>query len=187
MASTDQALQCTVWILGSGVWTSSTNGGGICLNHSLNGVSLVTLITCLVEWVQPSSLASKEKMSWYSAKRDQAASASWSGQDSNPLRSNFSNSLSCLCFAVSFGIWWPWALLNASIMLVHMVTLAAMWPLTLPSSILLYECYIKAGSMCLETCYYDRYLMWLVLLLLCGHKGDGSFYENVFMLLTMMK
>ena len=41
---------------------------------------------------------------------------------------------------------------------------------TLSSSILLYECYIKAGSMCLEICYYDRYLMWLVLLLLCGHK-----------------
>ena len=41
---------------------------------------------------------------------------------------------------------------------------------TLPSSILLYECYIKAGSMCLEICYYNRYLMQLVLLLLCGHK-----------------
>ena len=42
--------------------------------------------------------------------------------------------------------------------------------LTLPSSILLYECYIKAGSMCLEIWYYNHYLMWLVLLLLCGHK-----------------
>ena len=42
-------------------WTSSTNGGGICLNHSLNGVSMVTLITCSIEWVQPSSQDSKKK------------------------------------------------------------------------------------------------------------------------------
>ena len=35
--------------------TSSTRGRGICLNHSLNGVSSVTFITCLVEWVQPNS------------------------------------------------------------------------------------------------------------------------------------
>ena len=42
--------------------------------------------------------------------------------------------------------------------------------LTLPSSILLYEFYDKAGSMCLKICYCNRYLMWLVLLLLCGHK-----------------
>ena len=41
---------------------------------------------------------------------------------------------------------------------------------TLPSSILLYECYVKTGSMCLEICYCNYYLMWLVLLLLCGHK-----------------
>ena len=30
-------------------WTSSTNGRGICLNHSLNGASLVTLIISSVE------------------------------------------------------------------------------------------------------------------------------------------
>ena len=29
-------------------WTSFTNGRGICLNNSLNGASLVTLITCSV-------------------------------------------------------------------------------------------------------------------------------------------
>ena len=52
--------------------------------------------------------------------------------------------------------------------------------LTLPSSILLYEFYIKAGSMCLKICYCNLYLMWLVLLLLCGHKWDGPFYENSF-------
>ena len=52
--------------------------------------------------------------------------------------------------------------------------------MTLPPSILLYEFYVKAGSMCLKICYCDCYLMWLVLLLLCGHKQDGSFYENSF-------
>ena len=41
---------------------------------------------------------------------------------------------------------------------------------TLPSSILLFEFYVKAGSMCLKICYCNHYLMWLVLLLLCGHK-----------------
>ena len=43
--------------------TSSTIGGGICLNHSLNGVSSVTLIVCSVEWVHPSSGRSNENMS----------------------------------------------------------------------------------------------------------------------------
>ena len=42
--------------------------------------------------------------------------------------------------------------------------------LTLPSSTLLYEFFVKAGSMCLKICYCNHYLMWLVLLLLCGHK-----------------
>ena len=97
------------------VQTSSTNGGGICLNHSLNGVSLVTLITCSDEWVQLSSLGSNEKMSWYSAKRDWAESARLGGHDSNPLRSNSSNNISCLCFTVSLGTWRPYAPSKASI------------------------------------------------------------------------
>ena len=42
--------------------------------------------------------------------------------------------------------------------------------LTLPSSISLYEFYTKVGSMCLKISYCNHYLMWLVLLLLCGHK-----------------
>ena len=42
--------------------------------------------------------------------------------------------------------------------------------MTLLSSILLYEFYIKAGSMYLKICYCNHYLMWLVLLLFCGHK-----------------
>ena len=33
--------------------TSSTGSRGICLNHSLKGVSSVTFIMCSVEWVQP--------------------------------------------------------------------------------------------------------------------------------------
>ena len=48
------------------VWTSSTNGGGICLNHSLNEASSVTLITCSVEWVQLAGFYGK--MSWYLAR-----------------------------------------------------------------------------------------------------------------------
>ena len=60
--------------------------GGIHLNHSLNEASSVTLITCLVERVQPSLQGSKEKMLWYSAKRDHAESASSGGQDPNPLK-----------------------------------------------------------------------------------------------------
>ena len=49
--------------------TSSTSSGGICLNHSLKGVSSVTFIVCLVEWVQPNSVGSNENTSWYSASR----------------------------------------------------------------------------------------------------------------------
>ena len=97
------------------LWTSSTNGGGICLNHSLKGISLVTLITCSVEWAQPSLLGSNEKMSWYLAKRDQVEAASSGGQDSNLLRSNSSNNFSCLCFTVSLSIWWLWTPSDASV------------------------------------------------------------------------
>ena len=106
---------------------SSTNAGGICLKHSLNGVSSVTLITCLVEWVQPSSLGCREKTSWYLAKRDWAEAPSLGGQDSNPLRSNSSSNFSCLCFMVSLGTWRPGASSNASIKLVCTGTLVPMW------------------------------------------------------------
>ena len=43
------------------VWISSTSSGIIHLNHSLNGASSVTLITCSVEWVQPSSRVLRRK------------------------------------------------------------------------------------------------------------------------------
>ena len=41
---------------------------GICLNCSLKGVSSVTFIVCLVEWVQPNSAGSNENTSWYLAR-----------------------------------------------------------------------------------------------------------------------
>ena len=49
-------------------WTSSTNGGGIHLNHSLKGVSSITFILCSMEWVQPNSTGSNENTSWYLAR-----------------------------------------------------------------------------------------------------------------------
>ena len=84
-------------------------GYSIHLNHSLNGVSSVTLITCLVKWVQPSLLGSSEKTLWYLAKRDWAEATSSGGQDSKPLKYNSSNNFSCLCFTVNLGTWWLWS------------------------------------------------------------------------------
>ena len=86
---------------------SSTNGRGIHPNHSLKGVSSITFIMCSVEWVQPNSAGSNENMLWYLARSWQAASASLGGQESNPLKSNSSNSLPCLCLTVNLGVWGP--------------------------------------------------------------------------------
>ena len=58
----DSNISCR-WLL-----TSSTNGGGICLNCSLKGVSSVTFMVCSVEWVQPNSTGSNENTSWYLAR-----------------------------------------------------------------------------------------------------------------------
>ena len=88
------------------LWTSSMRSGGIHQNHSLNGVSPVTLMTCFAEWVQLSFLGSNEKTSWYSAKRDWVEATSSGGHDSNPFRSNSSNNFSCLSFMVNLGIGW---------------------------------------------------------------------------------
>ena len=84
-------------------WTSSTKGGGICQNHSLKGVSSITFIICSVEWVQPNSVGSNENTSWYSAKSWQAVAAISGGQDSNPLKSNSSNSFASHSLTVNFG------------------------------------------------------------------------------------
>ena len=85
--------------------TSSTNGGGIHLNHSLKGVSSVTFMICSVEWVQPNSVGSNENTSWYLVRSQQAASTSSGVQESKPLKSNSSNNLPCLCCTVSLGVW----------------------------------------------------------------------------------
>ena len=105
------------------LWASLTRGRGICLNHSLKGVSSVTLIVCSVEWVQPNSVGSNKNMLWYSAKSQWAVSASSWGQESNPLKSSSSNNFPCLCLTVSVGgvrilgfipllqvglHWWSW-------------------------------------------------------------------------------
>ena len=95
------------------LWTSSTKGGGICLNCSLKGVSSVTLITYLVMWVQPISVGSNKKTLWYSAKSHSGAeSANSRGHDSNPHRSSSSNSFPCLCLTVNLGVWGPWRLIH---------------------------------------------------------------------------
>ena len=110
--------------------TFSTNGRRICLNHSLNGASSVTLITCFVGWVQPSSQSSKEKM-WYSARSDWVESSSSGGQDPKLLKSVFSNSFSCICSAVSFCVWMLWPHPMCLTFQATSVALAADWPLPL--------------------------------------------------------
>ena len=88
--------------------TSSTNGGGICLNLSLKGVSSVTFIICLVEWVQPNSAGSNENTSRYLARSQQATSNSSGVHKSKPLKSNLSNNFPCLCLTVSLRVWESW-------------------------------------------------------------------------------
>ena len=83
--------------------TSSNNSRGICLNHSLKGVSSFTFIMCSVEWVQPNSAGSNENTWWYLAMSQQAASANLGAQEPKPLKSNSSNNLPCLCPTVSLG------------------------------------------------------------------------------------
>ena len=90
------------------LWTSSTKGGGIHLNHSLKGVSSVTLVMCLVKCVQPSLLGSSKKTSWYSIKSDWAESANSRGHDAKPLKSSSSSNLPCLCLMVNLGNWEVW-------------------------------------------------------------------------------
>ena len=80
-------------------------------------------ITCnsnhMFGWVeQLNSLGSSEKMLWYMAKRDWAAAANSSAQDSKLLRSNFPNSFSCHGSIVNLCIWWPWSSSDASVKLI---------------------------------------------------------------------
>ena len=57
--------------------TSSTCGGRILLNCSLNGAASgsLSLITCFAAFVHPISFFSRENKSWYSARRLLACSA----------------------------------------------------------------------------------------------------------------
>ena len=84
--------------------TSSINGGGICLNHSLKEVSSVTFIVCSVEWVQSNSAGSNENMSWYLARSQWAASANSGAQESRPLKSNSSQFMMSLPNSQSGGM-----------------------------------------------------------------------------------
>ena len=90
--------------------TSSTIGGGICVNLSLKGVLSVTFIICSVGWVQPNSARSNENMSWYLARSWQVASASSGVHESRLFKSNSSNNLPCLCLTVGSGVWESWDL-----------------------------------------------------------------------------
>ena len=94
--------------------TSSTSGGGIYLNCSLKGLSSVTFIICLVEWVQPNSTGSNENTSWYLARSWWVASTSSGGQESNPLKSSSLNNFPCLCLTVNLGVSGSWGLSPSS-------------------------------------------------------------------------
>ena len=75
----------------SKVHTSSSSGGGICLNHSLNGSLSVIQISCSTTLVQPSSFPSNVK-TWKDNMRSHAAAAFLGVQLLRPFRSNFSRS-----------------------------------------------------------------------------------------------
>ena len=104
----DSSISCR-WF-----WTSSTSSRGICLNCSLKGVSSVTFIICLVEWVQPNFMGSNENTAWYLARSQQAVSASSRGQESNPLKSSSSNNFPRLCLTANLGVWGFWGLSTPS-------------------------------------------------------------------------
>ena len=80
----------------SEVCTSSSSGGGIHLNHSLNGSLLVIWILCSTALVQPSLLPSSARISWKVSTRSCATTAFWGVQLLRPSRFNFSRSLVCL-------------------------------------------------------------------------------------------
>ena len=89
-------------------WTSSTIGGWILQNVSLKGSSSMTLISCFARSVQPNSPGSKEKMSWYSARR--TLEATWFLTDHPSMPDNFScwKSISLLYSTDILVCWIPW-------------------------------------------------------------------------------
>ena len=78
--------------------TSSTCGGRILLNRSLNGTvsGSLSMITCSAAFVCLILFFSRENKSWYSARRLLACLATLVSQDSSPDRSNFLKSIRCL-------------------------------------------------------------------------------------------
>ena len=80
-------------MLWSEVHISSSSGGGIHLNCSLNGSLLVIQISCLTVLVQPSSLPCSAKISWKASTRSHTTAAFWGVQLLRPSRFNFYRSL----------------------------------------------------------------------------------------------
>ena len=85
--------------------TSSTMGGAILQNCSLNGSSSTALILCFARCVQPHSQGSKEKMSWYSANRVQVTT--WFSLD-HPSRPDKSSCWKSTSFLLSTDILVCW-------------------------------------------------------------------------------
>ena len=85
--------------------TSSTWGGGILWNRSLNGgvAGSLRTILCLVALVLPMSCFSKEKISWYSHRRPCTFSACSVGQASKPDKSSLSRSKTCHSASMRVG------------------------------------------------------------------------------------
>ena len=83
--------------------TSSTRGGGICLNHSLKGVSICHS-DCMLGRVSAAQLCRVliERHFGTGLRASGSASANSGGHESNPLRSSLSNNFPCLCLTVTF-------------------------------------------------------------------------------------
>ena len=81
--------------------TSSTNGGAMRWNLSLNGSWSSNLISCSVTSVHPISWGSKEKMSWYSNNSLVTWAANLGGHDFSHFRPpSFSRvAMSSLCLS----------------------------------------------------------------------------------------
>ena len=88
--------------------TSSTSGGAMWQNLSLNGLWSSSLISCSVMSVHPISWGSKEKMSWYSSNSLVALAASLDGHvfshSSPPSFSRVAISSLCLSSMLRWGL-----------------------------------------------------------------------------------
>ena len=121
----------------SEVHTSSSSGGGICLNHSLNGLLSVIQISCSTTLVQPSSLPSSVKISWKASMWSHATMAFQGVQLLRPSRFNFSRSFFC-CSTTDRGPICPpsqeWLPTLGTTLWVGQVTQKPLLPSALPSS-----------------------------------------------------